>query len=441
MAENPETPEATAMENQAQDATLDVAVKGMRGKVVLWTILAAAGIAAVTVFVLWFFVQESFVVPEFEKGWIVSRVEGSNVASTDPSIASDGKGIMLYLVLYGHDKVEDEYYYYMRPPGEEEGFPRLFIEGEEIPPDRIRRFDLENVDSMVVWYKIELSPSVCFSKPGDTEDFAERVFWSKSNLHHMGDRWWAVADVRPDLYRTYLERDVRLFAQKYLYDFLGTNHFVAKIHVYHSEEDEVYARLETVGASAETNGEMPPGAHRITILPHTNSLAGAYYAYLNMFAYETEHGPASQRARESAKSIRGGDSRSVLIGALNLILGFEVSYDEPEFLEAVAEKLYSGVFVDDDFFRTRDNPTEAILFGEDGLRPGDILVAGDRYMVLVGPDERLKESRLVPLTSDGVVFDAYNDIVMMRKLDFITPDQSLEIWRLLPPDEAREAED
>lgn len=116
-------------------------------------------------------------------------------------------------------------------------------------------------------------------------------------------------------------------------------------------------------------------------------------------------------------------------------MGHEVDYDDDDFLQKVAEKRYEGVMVDS-FNYLRPNENEAIPVGENGILNGDIIKAGDRYMVFVRNDPSANDStKNGVLNDDDLVLDAWNDVVKQRRLIAILkeedmPKENIEIWRL-----------
>jgi hypothetical protein len=431
MADESETGNPDSFEKQ--DAALEFAVRGIRSKVAFWTVVVALVLVVIIVVPFWLFVQQELPdVPDIKEAWIVSRIEGTDVASTEPKIARDGLGVMLYIVAYGYDEKKNDYFYYMKPAKEEAELPRLIIEGEEIPPGKIRVFDVRGVECISFWYKVEISPTIVFD---NNIPLAERQYWQKTPMQHTKDRWWAVADVRSDRYRMHLEQDKDLPARNYLYEHVGTNYFVASLVVYDKERKDVtYARMKTNGAEPETEGGLPPGAHRVTILPQNERGPGsAYRAFLNLYAYQEDSPEPSQRAIEMARSFTGGDSRSVLIAALRLYFGNGVSFEDMDFLVKIADRIYDAVCAEPDFgfVRSLNKPDQPVPINGDGIRAGDILVMGDRYMVFAGENEYEIEPFKGYFNTRDLVYDAYNDFVKKRPLDFIVSESDrLQVWRL-----------
>ena len=396
------------------------------GKAAAITLLVA--LVASVAMVAWFMMgREAQVrrVPQFEKAWIVSRLEGESVADDQPKTIRDGRGVMLYLIAYGVDRVTGEGSYYMESPADE--LPRVVIEGEEVPPERLRIFDMIDARSFVQWYKLEVSPH--FYK--DTaRPMPERLYWTESRKHKMGNRWWAIADVRADLFTSYH------------YDYVGTMHYTADLLVFHARDPEgVYADLSTEGAEPALPGGLPPGAHRITIIPpNREGLDSTYRAYLNLFAYQEQESPAA--AGEKTEAFTGGDSRSILIGALRL-LGYDVDYADEGFLEKVATRLYANISVDQfSYFRPDGDERRVIPYrGEGRVRTGDIIVSGDRYAVLVSNEWGPAEPEMGALNTDDVILDAYNNLVLQTFARVLEDGEPMEIWRLnpLPASSARPA--
>jgi len=405
-----------------RDSTLDTAVRGLRGKIFFWAgLLLVAVIAAVSL--LLSFGREEILrsIPVVERAWIVSRLEGEEIADDLPKTVLDGRGVMLYLVAYGLDRTDGEYYYYTDSPEPE--LPRVVIGDSEIPPDRLRRFEFLDVGSLVGWYKIEASPQLLLSS---SRPARERLFWTESRISRMGDRWWTIADVRPDLY-------------PYHYDYIGTMRFVADVQAFHMRrEGEPYFDLRSEGASPETPGGLPPGAHRITVMPSPHYHSGldrTYRAYFNLLAHQDHAGGPS--ARELTEAYTGGDSRSILTGALRE-LGYDVSYDDPLLLDRIARRVYDELTLDEFlFFRDPRAPGETIPYSERGVMPGDIFVQGDRFVVLVGDGDEGRPRGGV-LSGDDLVLDAYDNLVRQTFAEILAEsEEPIRIWRLRPLEEIR----
>ena len=395
--------------------------KRYSGKAAAWTLVIA--LAACVVLILWFMAgREEQVrrVPQFEKAWIVSRLEGEASADDQPKTVSDGRGVMLYMVAYGLDRTSGEHYYYIENPSDE--IPRVIIEGNEVPPDRLRIFNHVDAKSFVQWYKLEVSPH--FYK--DTaKPLKQRLFWTESRKHKMGNRWWAIADVRADLFTSYH------------FDYVGTMRYVADLEVFPSRDPgEVYADLSSEGSKPAEPGKIPPGAHRITIIPRERSgLDATYRAYMNLLAFQGQWSAAE--AGELTEAFSGGDSRSILIGAMRL-LGYDVDYEDEAFLENYCTRLYGNINIDSfGYFRPDGDDQRAIYYGDEGVRAGDIIVSGDRYTVLVSNEWGPAEPEIGALNTDDVVLDAYNNLVLQTFARVLEDRGPMEVWRLNPlPEEA-----
>ncbi len=400
----------------------DYTASRFKAKYAIWTVAAAA-----VVFILlisWIMAgREERIrsVPEMEKAWIVSRLEGDGIATDEPKFVEDGRGVMLYLVAYGLDKTEDKHFYYTESPTDE--LPRIFIGGQEIERDQLRRFDFVDAMSLVGWYKLEVSPHF-YRDSG--RSISERLFWTESRKHQMGNRWWTIADVRADLFTDYH------------FDYVGTMRYKADLQVFHARDPELlFSNIKAEGWEAEVPGEIPPGAHLITILPaRRGGLDKTYRAFFNLFAFENQ--PDDAAAGALTESFLGGSSRSILIGALRL-LGYDVSYEDPAFLEKVADRVMSGVTIDSfAYFRPAGDEEGFILYGDGGVEPGDIIVKGNRYLVLVRNGDEMPEPETGALTGDDPVLDAYNALVIetFAKVLERGGDEPIEIWRLRPRESA-----
>lgn len=399
----------------------DYTASRFKVKYAIWTVAAAA--VFFIILILWIFsgrAERIRSVPVLEKAWIVSRLEGENIATELPKFVDDGRGVMLYLVAYGLDKTENKHFYYTENPSDEP--LRVIIGGKEIPQDQLRTFSFIDTMSMVGWYKIEVSPYF-YRDVG--RDIPHRLFWTESRKHKMGDRWWTIADVRADLFTDYH------------FDYVGTMRYTADVMVFHARDPElIFSNIKAEGAKSEIPGALPPGAHRITMLPDRRSgLDRTYRAFFNLFAFEDHPDPAEAGALTEA--FLGGSSRSILIGAMRL-LGYDVAYDDPAFLEKVADRVMSGVTIDSfSYFRPAGDDEGFILYGEEGVQPGDILVRGGRYLVLSRNGDEMPEPESGALTGDDVVLDAYNALVIETFAKVLERGvEPIEIWRLRPLESA-----
>lgn len=409
----------------SQDSTLSVALRGMRGKVIFWLLIIAIGLFIVTAFMV-FRGREEIVrsVPELKEAWIVSRLEGADVASDEPRTVGDGKGVMLFLVAYGFDRIAEENFYYTNSPADE--LPRVVIAGQEIPKEKLRRFEFYDTKSLVEWYKIEVSP---FFFRDSSRDFNQRLYWTESRKHNMGDGWWAIADVRADLFT------------RYHYDFVGTMRYTANLTVFpeRGPSTEIYSQVSTDGEDEIPPGSIPTGAHRVTMIPHyRDGLDATYRAFFNLMGYQ-DHSNGSSPA-EMTRLFMGGDSKSILIGALRL-LGYDAVYDDPLFLEKVADRVLDGITADEvaneqgiSFFRKPDEPTQLLPIGDSGIMPGDVIVQGDRYVVFVG-DGSSQGPQGGSFSNDDRVLDAYDSMVIETRARILEEEEApFQIWRLRPLD-------
>jgi hypothetical protein len=418
MAEDPrESGSGAEVELPDADGDEDFTVSRFKTKYAAFAVIAA--VVVFILLILWVFTgREARIrsVPVLEKAWIVSRLEGEDIATDEPKLVADGRGVMLYLIAYGLDKNDGNYYYYTESPTDK--LPRIVIGGKEIPAEKVKTFDFLDTKSIVNWYKMEVSPHF-YRDVG--RSIPERLFWTESRKHQMGNRWWAIADVRADLFT------------HYHYDYVGTMRFTADVMTFHARDPELqYSNIKIVGGDSPQPGALPPGAHRITIIPpQRTGLDRSYRAYFNLFSWEDHANIAA--AGELTEAFLGGSSRSILIGAMRL-LGYDVAYDDPSFLLNHCTRIYANVTLDQfSYFRPQGNESEVILYDEGGVQPGDIIVSGDRYLVLVGNGNEMPEPEQGALTGDDPVLDAYNGLVVPTFARVLEGDQvPIEIWRFKP---------
>lgn len=385
----------------------------MIGMIIFFVGLVGAAIAS-----LWLFAgTEEHIAsrPDIEKIWIVSRVEGEAIATDQDKTVKDGRAVMLYLIARGYDQTEKKNFYYMDPP--DGVFFDVELEGKIIPKEEIVKYEFLRTKSLVYWQKVELNGGRLNNKKLANY---EKVSWTKSRKHRMGNKWWAIADVRSDI-------------KQYHFDYVGTMHFIAQLETFNSRDHlEVFNDLSSISVEDGKIGKIPSQAHRLTMLPgYRQGLDSAYRAFFNTFAFQDQKGDVDLAAVSS--SFEGGNSRSILIAAIRL-LGYEVSFDDPDFLEKVAVKRYQSVMVDS-FNYLRPNENEVIPVGDDGIRAGDIIKAGERYMVFVRNDPSANDStKNGVLNDDDFVLDAWNDVVRQRRLisaiEGKLPKENIEIWRL-----------
>lgn len=400
-----------------QDPTLEVAVTGIRNRVIAIIFVIASIIIIAFAFFFWFEKERIFeTLPRFEKAYVVSRLEGETVASDEDKTILDGRGVMLYALVYGFDTVDQKYYYYMDPPEVE--LPRVRLKGHDIPVSQVKRYKFYDVLSFVHWYKIEPSSRFLVDT---TLTNANRIYWTMSRKHRMGTNWWAIADVRSDLTR-------------YHYDFSGTMRYTINLQIFDSENtNNVFADLSTDNSVENAYGKIPPGALRITrISTYRSGLDAAYRAFFNLPVFQDREG--LEDAAIATQRFEGGDSRSILIGALRL-MGNSVDYDDPLFLEKVADKVFDKVDIllagKTMFFQTTDPERKVILFGQDGVKNGDILVRGNRYTVLVQNADSDVEPEGGALTGDDLILDAWNGLVRPAYVSVMSGEKgTLQIWRL-----------
>lgn len=408
-----------------EDGVLMAAIRTSRTKFV--SVVVLSSLVAFVVIMLIFFSARARVVssvPDIEKLWIVSRIEGEGIATDEAKTVRDGRGVMLYLVAYGYDRTVDDYFYYMDVVGDE--FPRVIIDGKEVAPEKIRSFEFFDTESVVQWFKIEITPRFLRGRN-------KRIYWTESQIHLMGNRWWAIADVRADLEKFYHS------------DYSGTMRFMARLQFYNVNDPRNPVKIDTEGSEPAASGEIPPGALRITMTAaHRPALDGAYRAYFNLVALQDK--PEGVPPLEPAREFRGGDSRAILVSSL-IDLGYDVDYDNPDFLSGVADLVFGEVFLDQEYdfqgahlFRDRSNIDEPIpLMGYDEdcggspcIKQGDILVQGDRYLVVVC-DIEYYPPPAGNFSDDDQVLDAYNDFVRPTEANVLSKSEApIQVWRLRP---------
>jgi hypothetical protein len=398
--------------------------RGLNSKVIIVSVLVAVGLFAL--FALLFFKGKEDVIasiPRFEKAWVLSRLEGENVATDEPKTVLDGRGVMLYFLAYGIDPVTGQGWYFTEHP--EVQLPRFVIGGKEIPAEQVKTFEYIDARAVVYWFKYEVSPHFLSDV---TKPFSERIYFTDSRKHRMGTRMWAFADVRSDL-------------NQYHYDYVGTAWFVAEADVLStSVTGKLYTSVTAEGFKPEAPGKVPAGAHRITMLPPFRSGLDRYYrAWFNTLAYQEREG--ADDAADAAGSFKGGDSRSILIGALRL-MGHGVDWNDREFLPKVADQLYEYVAIDDfSYFRPGGDGSRIIPWGEGGVQSGDIVVQGDRYLVLVRNSPDPNEPKGGALTGDDVALDAWNNLVRSSYAHVLEKEERpIEIWRPRPVSEPVQAD-
>jgi hypothetical protein len=415
MSEEKKTPIDIEMPEAEEPSGKQVRFSGgsMVGMVVFFVGLVLAAIA-----MLWMNAGTEEVIasrPEIEKIWVVSRVEGESLATDQDKTITDGRAVMLYLVAYGYDETEDKNFYYMAPPNRQ--MVDVEIEGKKISKEDILYYDFLRTKTLVYWQKVELNGTRINNKRIPMQ---EKVSWTRSRKHRMGNKWWAIADVRSDI-------------KQYHFDYVGTMRFVAELEAFNAKDHrEVFTAVNSVTKTDETPGRIPSQAHRITMLPgYRDGLDRAYRAFFNTFAFQDQREDTD--LSEVTSGFTGGDSRSVLIGAIKL-MGYEVDYDDDDFLNKVAEKRYDNVLIDDfNFFRVTE--AEGITVGDEGIKAGDIIKAGERYMVFVRNDPSANDTtENGVLNDDDFILDAWNDVVRQRRLISIIekelPKEGIEIWRL-----------
>lgn len=426
MVEEPKPPvnDIEMPDTGGDDELFTKTAKGLNSKVILVALLVAAGLFAIFA-VLFFKGKEAVIasIPVFEKAWVLSRVEGEDRATDEPKTVTDGRGVILYFLAYGVDKKSGEGFYFTEHP--DGPLPRFIIGGTEIPADRIRIFEYIDARAIVYWYKYEVSP---YFLSDATKPFAQRLYYTDSRKHRMGSRMWAIADVRNDL-------------NAYHYDYVGSMYFVAEADVISTSiPDKVYCSVTSEGFKPDSLGAIPPGALRITVLPPFRDGLDRYYrAWFNTLAFQNREG--TMEAALATERFQGGDSRSVLIGALRL-MGYNVGWDDPDFLAKAADRTFDRVTIDTfSYFRPNGDERQVIPWGVDGVRAGDILVQGDRYLVLVRNSPDPNEPAGGVLTGDDVVLDAWNNLVRSSFAHVLEKDETpIQIWRPRPVPDQKQAD-
>lgn len=397
--------------------TTPVAMFGLRTKILIGTLGAAALLFLSIAFLLTKGKEQIIAsIPKMEKAWILSRVEGESIASDQPKTVLDGRGVMLYMVVYGRDEVAGESFYYLNAPTDDP--LTLVIEGDEVPADKIREFSFVDTKSIVYWYKVELHPQFLARK---RVPISERIYWTDSRKHNMGKLWWAIADVRSDI-------------SSYHYDYVGSMYYYAELEVFDSDDpDKVHALVKTIDESKNETGKIPVDSHRITMIPsYRTGLDSFYRAYFNLVAHQENENQLQNY--ESTDQFQGGNSQSILTGALKL-MGHDIDPGDSEFLETSSDLIFDNVTLDSFlYFRKATSEAVPIPYGEGGVQNGDIIVRGDRYMVLVGNTPSDDEPKGGVLTGDDVVLDAWNGFVRETYAHFLEEQKGpIQIWRPRKP--------
>lgn len=109
------------------------------------TLLIAAGLlVAVLAFLLWPQVSERLE-PSLDRAWVAIEVEGEGIARAGSAALAAGQPFRLHAVLEGRDGAVPVYY---------TGAPRLEVGGEEVPPERLLRWDRARI-ARVRWFTVE----------------------------------------------------------------------------------------------------------------------------------------------------------------------------------------------------------------------------------------------------------------------------------------------
>jgi hypothetical protein len=353
-------------------------------------------------------------IPKLEKAWIVSRIEGEAVATTEDKTVLNGRGVMLYFVAYGLDETEDKRFYYVDGPGEE--LPSIILDGKEIAAEELRKFDFVETIPVVHWTKMEVSSRYFFRR---NQHEMTDVTWTSSRTHRMGNQMWAIADSRADILDSH-------------FDHAGTMFYTAELIVSHSKNGKVLGQISTYAELAAPTGRLPQEVHRVTTVPETRSgLDAAYRAYFNTISFEDWNG--LQEPELLTAAFRGGSSRSIMAGALRL-MGYAIEADDVNLLEKNADLLFDNLTLDSFlFFRPDGNANGVIPYGEGGVAAGDIIKCGERYLVLVENTIAMNEPEGGVLTGDDVVLDAWDNMAQPRFANILEEmDEPISIWRLKP---------
>jgi len=322
-------------------------------------------------------------VPELEEAWVVSRVDGESCATSDHKFVFEGTDIQLYAVLSGREKGKEGVYYYTNAGA-------VKINGEEIPPDRIKKWDNAWGAIRVLWFKLEPEKKAY----PDISSLRE-ITYKQSYCSGWGSTWEHSVDVTPDLI-------------PYHKDNVGTMRFKVKCVLYWNDNQvNPFRKAESPGPETITDAGIGSEVHGVTIAgSHPDT--GIYRAFFNL-PYLKEPWPSAAAEEHPAERFIAAGCHDLLIAARRLSGDQGLAYTPDGRLDQYTVKLYTHLQLwADRSFREKARPGNKIPFGKRGVRPGDILAGGDAAGILLRDEGGMRVGAEF-LSDDDLVITNYRD--------------------------------
>lgn len=309
-----------------------------------WGIVVAA-MVAVAVVLLWPGVEEKLA-PEPVRAFAAVEAEGSGTAVVGVVEMEEGTPFRVHAVLEARGRGGETVYY-----TEAE---RLVIGGDEVPAERIRRWD-RRATVRVLWFTVEgVVPYMELEEGQDLSRFRFEAFFRPE----WGTAWSVPGELEPanDARLVREERQGRLP--------FGTQRYQARIELYPLAEDRVpRERFESAGPDAVM--EAPEGfPTAVVTLP---GVAGPASAVFGLTGIEPPPGAGSEVHAELVRMTR----ERLAFGRLALLRSI---------LDAAARGPGGGVSADLEWSLIDLDAGPA--WGPGGVATGDLLRVGERFVVL-----------------------------------------------------------
>lgn len=302
--------------------------------------------------------------PKLIKAWVLSQIEGEDVASTDVRIVPAGTRITLYALVKAEDPTTHETFFVTKAP-------RVEMYGKPLSPDQIRDWDTENwLPISLFWYRVDAM-----------QDETGALKFNSTYLADWKNEVWS---------KTLTDADLKPVGVPYHEEPFGRAFYALEARI-PLPNGKTLTETRSAGETELYNDPTTPSVCRIVVYPdgHYGEVAKGYYnvPYLKIAVPD-----------EYIRHFVALHPYALPLAAYELKHHATVEGFTLETLEAMTEKTAENVICDIETgectFSQRDRrgreTREPVRFGEQ-VNPGDVLMAVDRACLVMedrGPDDQ-----------------------------------------------------
>jgi hypothetical protein len=311
-------------------------------------------------------------IPEFVQAWVTTQIPGDPYASNEPRVITKDKKCKLHAVIAGKKKGSKDITYFSDAP-------QLRLDGIEIPPEKVERWQKQWGNVRIIWSKIEpmAGSFTNLSHPKKPKVLYEADFCDKWPFIWDLD---AEVDLNEEEPRPGMEQKEKSEFAEFAKG-MGTMRYTIYAVLYWGENHVVPIR-KAKSPSIESYDDIDI-TDKITRLSvkEDYSFIGTMRALHNL-PYVKFDEPDEYRIYR-IRHLLGFDSAGAIMAAL-MLMGYKNlgNYDITA-LENLTIELYDDVYLkNDNFYYPAGEGYHKIEFGPNGVQVGDIIVSGDHVGVI-----------------------------------------------------------